>query len=86
MLSFERRLSGNQRLGSLIVWGGWLLIAGAVFSQAKGIFHPYYLAYLGPAIGGVVGIGVATFWQTLRGGDRRVLLAPSRWQRRPRSR
>lgn len=76
LLSFERRLKGNQKLGSLIVWGGWLLIAGAVFSKAQGIFHPYYLAYLGPAIGGVVGISAATFWQTLRAGDRRVLLAP----------
>jgi hypothetical protein len=31
-------------------------------SKAEGIFHPYYLSYLGPAIGGVAGISVATFW------------------------
>src|SRR4051812_10951345 len=77
LLSFERRLAGNQKLGSLIIWGGWLLTAGAVFSKAEGIFHPYYLSYLGPAIGGVVGVSVATFWQTLRAGDRRALLAPA---------
>jgi 4-amino-4-deoxy-L-arabinose transferase-like glycosyltransferase len=76
LLSFERRLRGNLKLGTLIVFGGWLLLAGAVFSKAGGIFHPYYLAYLGPAIGGVVGISVATFWQALRSGDRRALITP----------
>lgn len=65
MVSSRGPLAGNQRLGSIIVWGGWLLTAGAVFSLAKGIFHPYYLSYLGPAIGGMAGIAVAHFWSKL---------------------
>ena len=50
LLSVGRRLRGNTKLGGLIVWGGWLLTTGAVFSEAKGIFHPYYLSFLAPAV------------------------------------
>ena len=42
---------------ALILWGGWLLVTGAVFSFAKGIIHPYYTVALAPAIGAVIGIG-----------------------------
>ncbi len=49
--------------GSLIVWGGWLLVTAAVFSFASGIIHPYYTVALAPAIAALVGIGVVELWR-----------------------
>ncbi len=46
-----------------IIWGGWLLLTGIVFSLAEGIIHPYYTVALAPAIGALVGIGVVSLWQ-----------------------
>jgi 4-amino-4-deoxy-L-arabinose transferase-like glycosyltransferase len=48
---------------SFIVWGGWLLVTGLVFSFMRGIFHAYYNVALAPAIAALVGMGVATLWQ-----------------------
>jgi 4-amino-4-deoxy-L-arabinose transferase-like glycosyltransferase len=46
-----------------IVWFGWLLVTGLVFSLMEGIFHEYYTVALAPAIGALVGLGVAVAWQ-----------------------
>jgi 4-amino-4-deoxy-L-arabinose transferase-like glycosyltransferase len=48
---------------ALLLWGGWLLLTGAVFSYMAGIFHPYYTVALAPAIGAIVGIGAMTLWR-----------------------
>ena len=48
---------------SLMLWGGWLLITGAVFSLAQGIIHPYYSIALAPPIGALVGIGAWMLWR-----------------------
>lgn len=48
---------------SLVVWGGWLLVTGLVFSFMQGIFHAYYTVALAPAIGAVVGIGLTMLWR-----------------------
>ena len=40
-----------------LLWGGWLLVTGLVFSLMQGIFHEYYTVALAPAIGALVGIG-----------------------------
>ena len=42
---------------ALLLWGGWLLVTGAVFSLMAGIFHPYYTVALAPAVAAVLGIG-----------------------------
>src|SRR3979411_2815727 len=47
---------------SLLVWGGPLLLIGAVFSFAQGIIHPYYSVALAPAIGALIGIGSGLLW------------------------
>jgi 4-amino-4-deoxy-L-arabinose transferase-like glycosyltransferase len=47
----------------LIIWGGWLLVTGLAFSLGKGIIHPYYNVALAPALGALIGIGIATMWQ-----------------------
>ncbi|MDN3027536.1 glycosyltransferase family 39 protein [Streptomyces sp. S.PB5] len=43
-----------------VLWGGWLLVNALVFSNQKGVFHPYYTTLMAPAIGALVGAG--TVW------------------------
>ncbi len=43
---------------SVLLWGGWLLVTGAVFSFMDGTVHPYYTVALAPAIAALVGISV----------------------------
>src|SRR3989449_4590693 len=47
----------NLARASYLMWGGSLLVTGAVFSFAQGIIHPYYSIALAPAIGALVGAG-----------------------------
>ncbi|WP_280434191.1 glycosyltransferase family 39 protein [Nocardia carnea] len=47
----------------VLLWGGWLLITGLVFSFMAGIFHQYYTVALAPAIAALVGIGAVLFWR-----------------------
>jgi hypothetical protein len=46
-----------------LLWGGWLLVTGLVFSYMQGIIHPYYMVALAPAIGALVGVGAMSLWQ-----------------------
>ena len=48
---------------SLLLWGGWLMVTGLVFSLMKGIVHPYYAVALAPALGGVIGIAAFALWE-----------------------
>jgi 4-amino-4-deoxy-L-arabinose transferase-like glycosyltransferase len=52
----------DARRAQLLVWGGWLLGAGAVFSFMSGIFHDYYTVALAPAVAALIGIGVGQLW------------------------
>ena len=63
-LWFTRRTSrtGHTR-ASLILWGGWLLVTGVVFSFMQGTIHPYYTVALAPAIAALVGIAVVELWR-----------------------
>jgi 4-amino-4-deoxy-L-arabinose transferase-like glycosyltransferase len=58
-----------------VIWGGWLVVTGLVFSFMAGIFHPYYTVVLAPAIGALVGIGAATLWRLRRRSGAPVVLA-----------
>jgi 4-amino-4-deoxy-L-arabinose transferase-like glycosyltransferase len=62
-LWFTRRTirTGHIRAG-LLMWGGWLLVTGAVFSFMDGTVHPYYTVALAPAVAALVGISVAELW------------------------
>ena len=46
-----------------IIWGGWLLVTGAVFSYGKGVIHTYYTVALAPAIAALVAIGGYELWR-----------------------
>jgi 4-amino-4-deoxy-L-arabinose transferase-like glycosyltransferase len=52
----------DRTRAALVLWGGWLLVTGLVFSLAQGIIHPYYTVALAPAIAAIVGIGTWTLW------------------------
>ena len=53
----------DRTRAALVLWGGWLLLTGAVFSFAAGIIHPYYTVALAPAVAALVGIGSVMLWQ-----------------------
>ncbi|MEU8115011.1 glycosyltransferase family 39 protein [Micromonospora sp. NPDC048947] len=65
----------DRTRAGLLLWGGWLLVTGLIFSFMSGIFHAYYTVALAPAIGALVGIGVTLLWR-----QRRLLSAPGRVQ------
>lgn len=47
---------------ALLVWAGWLAVAGATFSVMHGISHSYYTVALAPAVAAMVGIGAGEVW------------------------
>ena len=61
-LSWRRQRTDRVRAAALL-WGGWLIVTGLVFSYMSGIIHPYYTVALAPAIGALAGIGAVTLWR-----------------------
>ncbi|MGY1944990.1 glycosyltransferase family 39 protein [Nocardia asiatica] len=53
----------DRQRASLVLWGGWLLVTGLVFSFMAGIFHQYYTVALAPAIAALVGAGAVLLWR-----------------------
>jgi 4-amino-4-deoxy-L-arabinose transferase-like glycosyltransferase len=53
----------DRSRAGLLLWGGWLLVTGLIFSFMSGIFHAYYTVALAPAVGALVGIGVTLLWR-----------------------
>jgi 4-amino-4-deoxy-L-arabinose transferase-like glycosyltransferase len=60
---------------SALLWGGWLLVTGGVFSFMAGIIHPYYTVALVPAIGALTGIGAVELWRRRQHAAARLVLA-----------
>src|SRR5437016_7733294 len=65
----------NLARASYLMWGGSLLVTGAVFSFAQGIIHPYYSIALAPAIGALVGSGSVELWKRRDNVLARLVLA-----------
>jgi 4-amino-4-deoxy-L-arabinose transferase-like glycosyltransferase len=65
----------DRTRAGLLLWGGWLLVTGLIFSFMSGIFHAYYTVALAPAVGALVGIGVTLLWRARTALDRRRALA-----------
>jgi 4-amino-4-deoxy-L-arabinose transferase-like glycosyltransferase len=73
-LTRHRPRTDRLRAG-IVLWGGWLVVNGLVFSYASGIIHPYYTVALAPPIAALVGIGAALLWRTRRLLFSRAVLA-----------
>jgi 4-amino-4-deoxy-L-arabinose transferase-like glycosyltransferase len=54
----SRRAPRTDRTrAAALLWGGWVLVTGLVFSYMNGIIHPYYMVALAPGIAALTGIG-----------------------------
>ncbi|MDA2894857.1 glycosyltransferase family 39 protein [Mycolicibacterium sp. BiH015] len=74
-LWFTRRAARTNAVrASLLLWGGWVLVSGLVFSFMDGIIHPYYTVALAPGIAALVGIAVAELWRGRTNMAPRVIL------------
>ena len=58
-----RRPRTDRLRAAALLWGGWLLVTGLVFSFMQGIMHEYYTVALSPAIAALVGLGTALLWR-----------------------
>ncbi|KAA0021190.1 glycosyltransferase family 39 protein [Antrihabitans cavernicola] len=70
--------------GAAIVFGGWLVVDGLVFSYMNGMFHAYYTLAIAPAIAGLIGLGVREMWTVRdralgRFGSAAIVLALGGW-------
>ena len=65
LIWISRRAPRTSRVRAFaLLWGGWLLVTGVVFSYMQGIIHPYYMVALAPAIAALVGVGAIALLQS----------------------
>jgi 4-amino-4-deoxy-L-arabinose transferase-like glycosyltransferase len=62
IVTMRSRRTDLARAGYLM-WGGWLVANGVVFSYMSGIVHSYYAVALAPAVAALVGAGVVALWR-----------------------
>ena len=62
---------------SLVLWLGWAVTYGVVYSAAGGFFHFYYLSTLAPPLAALAGIGVVSLWQCSVERGWRAVLVPA---------
>jgi 4-amino-4-deoxy-L-arabinose transferase-like glycosyltransferase len=75
-LWLTRRAPRTDRTrAALILWGGWLLVTGLVFSSMSGIVHPYYTVAMAPGLAGSLAVGGATLWRARAHWVARLTLA-----------
>jgi 4-amino-4-deoxy-L-arabinose transferase-like glycosyltransferase len=75
-LWLTRRAPRTDRTrAALLLWGGWLVVTGVVFSFMQGTFHPYYTVALAPAIAALVAITGRELWRRRAQFAARVSLA-----------
>ncbi len=70
-----RRPRTDRLRAAVIVWGGWLVVMGGVFSYMSGVIHSYYAVALAPAVAVTVGGGGALLWEARRRLMARLVLA-----------
>jgi 4-amino-4-deoxy-L-arabinose transferase-like glycosyltransferase len=56
----------DRRRAGWLLFGIWALVHVAVFSSQRGIFHPYYVSALAPAVAALAGAGLVTLWRAAR--------------------
>ncbi|HEX3824336.1 MAG TPA: glycosyltransferase family 39 protein [Mycobacteriales bacterium] len=73
--ALRRTARSDGQRPQLLLWFGWLVVTGLVFSFGKGIIHPYYTVALAPAVGALVGIGATVLWPRRDQAWCRIVLA-----------
>ncbi len=71
----RRAVRTDRTRAAALLWGGWVLVTGLVFSYMSGIIHPYYMVALAPGIAALVGIGATALWQARLGLSGRITAA-----------
>ena len=71
----RRAIRTDRTRAAALLWGGWVLVTGLVFSFMSGIIHPYYMVALAPGIAALVGIGAMALWQARLGLAGRIAAA-----------
>jgi 4-amino-4-deoxy-L-arabinose transferase-like glycosyltransferase len=56
----------DLRRAGLVLFGVWAIVHVAVFSGQQGIFHPYYVSALAPAVAALTGFGVVALARAAR--------------------
>jgi 4-amino-4-deoxy-L-arabinose transferase-like glycosyltransferase len=75
-LWITRRASRTDRTrAAILLWGGWLVVSGLVFSLSSGIIHTYYTVALAPAIAALVAIMATRLWRERHTQAARLWLA-----------
>jgi 4-amino-4-deoxy-L-arabinose transferase-like glycosyltransferase len=75
-LWLTRRATRTDRArAALLLWGGWLLVTGLVFSFMSGIVHPYYSVAMAPGLAGALAVGTGLLWQRWAHRAARLTLA-----------
>ncbi|MGN2641444.1 glycosyltransferase family 39 protein [Nocardia takedensis] len=63
VLWLSRRAPRTDRTrASALLWGGWLLVTGLVFSYMSGVVHPYYTVALAPATAAAAATSAHLLW------------------------
>ncbi|MFL5731752.1 MAG: glycosyltransferase family 39 protein [Chloroflexia bacterium] len=57
------RLPLNRKHQALLLWSAWLGTCAALFSFTSGLFHPYYVVMLAPAISALAGAGLVALYK-----------------------
>jgi 4-amino-4-deoxy-L-arabinose transferase-like glycosyltransferase len=71
MWSTRRAPRTDRTRAALMLWGGWLIVSGLVFSLGSGVIHTYYTVALAPAIAAPIAIMGSRRWgQRDRAGAR----------------
>jgi 4-amino-4-deoxy-L-arabinose transferase-like glycosyltransferase len=57
----------DLRRAGLVLFGVWAVVHVVLFSFQQGIFHPYYVSALAPAVAALAGTGLVALWRLARG-------------------
>jgi 4-amino-4-deoxy-L-arabinose transferase-like glycosyltransferase len=71
------RRPADPRHQALLCWAVWVVSGGVVFSSAGGMFHPFYVVTMAPALAALVGAGVVALWTDFQPPGWRGLLLPA---------
>jgi 4-amino-4-deoxy-L-arabinose transferase-like glycosyltransferase len=74
VISFRTPRADRLR-AAMIIWGGWLIVTGIVFSYMEGTVHTYYTVALVPAIAALVATTGHELWQRRRSFLARATMA-----------